>query len=107
MNYQQFVRSKQMRASNRTRLYSQYRQEQVQEKLSQLGIFSYMDMQYAPRDTTAACDTLDVTMQATFAKPLDAELELNVVTKSNDQTGPGASFVSLVTMYSEVVKAGT
>lgn len=51
-----------------------------------------MDMQYAPRDTTAACDTLDVTMQATFAKPLDAELELNVVTKSNDQTGPGASF---------------
>jgi len=75
-----------MRASNRTRLYSQYRQEQVQEKLSQLGIFSYMDMQYAPRDTTAACDTLDVTMQATFAKPLDAELELNVVTKSNDQT---------------------
>ncbi|MBX9049873.1 BamA/TamA family outer membrane protein [Bacteroides thetaiotaomicron] len=92
MNYQQFVRSKQMRASNRTRLYSQYRQEQVQEKLSQLGIFSYMDMQYAPRDTTAACDTLDVTMQATFAKPLDAELELNVVTKSNDQTGPGASF---------------
>ena len=92
MNYQQFVRSKQMRASNRTRLYSQYRQEQVQEKLSQLGIFSYLDMQYAPRDTTAACDTLDVTMQATFAKPLDAELELNVVTKSNDQTGPGASF---------------
>lgn len=60
-----------------------------------------------PRDTTAACDTLDVTMQATFAKPLDAELELNVVTKSNDQTGPGALSVSLVTMYSEVVKAGT
>ena len=71
---------------------SQYRQEQIQEKLSQLGIFSYMDIQYAPKDTTAVCDTLDITMQATFAKPLDAELELNVVTKSNDQTGPGASF---------------
>ena len=67
-----------MRASNRTRLYSQYRQEQIQEKLSQLGIFSYMDIQYAPKDTTAVCDTLDITMQATFAKPLDAELELNV-----------------------------
>ena len=86
------VRNAQMRASNRTRLYSQYRQEQVQEKLSQLGIFSYLDLQYAPKDTTAVCDTLNVTMQATFAKPLDAELELNVVTKSNDQTGPGASF---------------
>ena len=81
LNYQQFVRNAQMRASNRTRLYSQYRQEQVQEKLSQLGIFSYLDLQYAPKDTTAVCDTLNVTMQATFAKPLDAELELNVVTK--------------------------
>lgn len=91
-NYQAFVRSRQMRASNQTRLYSQHRQEQVQEKLSQLGIFSYMDVQYAPRDTTALCDTLDVALRATFAKPLDAELELNVVTKSNDQTGPGASF---------------
>ena len=67
-------------------------QEQIQQKISQLGIFSYFDLQYAPRDTIAVCDTLDVTMQATFAKPLDAELELNVVTKSNDQTGPGASF---------------
>jgi hypothetical protein len=56
---------------------------------SQLGIFSYLDLQYAPKDTTAVCDTLNVTMQATFAKPLDAELELNVVTKSNDQTVPG------------------
>lgn len=92
LNYQQFVRNAKMRASNRTRLYSQYRQEQVQEKLSQLGIFSYMDLQYAPKDTTALCDTLNVTLQATFAKPLDAEFELNVVTKSNDQTGPGASF---------------
>ena len=88
LNYQQFVRNAQMRASNRTRLYSQYRQEQVQEKLSQLGIFSYLDLQYAPKDTTAVCDTLNVTMRyCTFAKPLDAELELNVVTKSNDQTG--------------------
>lgn len=92
INYQQFVRNRQMRASNRTGLYSQYRQEKIQEKLSQLAIFSYLDMQYIPRDTSAVCDTLDVNMQATFAKPLDAELELNVVTKSNNQTGPGVAF---------------
>ncbi|MDR0891742.1 MAG: hypothetical protein LBN24_03925, partial [Mediterranea sp.] len=92
LNYQQFVPNAQMRRSNRTRLYSQHRQEQVQEKLGQLGIFGYMDMQYQPRDTTATCDTLDIKIQAAFAKPLDAELELNVVTKSNDQTGPGAAF---------------
>ena len=92
LNYQAFVRNRQMRTDNRTRLYSQYRQEQVQEKLNKLGIFSYLDMQYEPSNSSVDCDTLDMTMQATFAKPLDAELELNVVTKSNDQTGPGASF---------------
>lgn len=92
VNYQAYVRNAQMRASNRTRLYSQHRQEQIQEKLSLLGIFSYLDMQYAPRDTIVTCDTLDVTLRAAFAKPLDAELEFNVVTKSNDQAGPGASF---------------
>ncbi len=92
LNYQAYVKNDSLRNSQRSRLYSQYRQQRVQEKLAQLGIFRYMDMQYVPRDTTAACDTLDVTLQATFDKPLDAELELNVTTKSNDQTGPGASF---------------
>lgn len=92
LHYQAYVKNAQMRASNRTRLYSQHRQERIQERLSQLGLFSFFDLQYSPRDTTATCDTLDVKIQATFAKPLDAELELNVVTKSNDQTGPGASF---------------
>lgn len=92
LNYQQFVPNERMRKAYQTRLYSQHRQEQVQEKLSQLGIFSYMDIQYAPKDSLANCDTLGIKMQATFAKPLDAELELNVVSKSNDQIGPGASF---------------
>lgn len=92
INYQSYVKNAQMRASNRTRLYSQYRQERIQQKLSQLGIFSFMDLQYMPKDTTATCDTLNVSMQATLAKPLDAELELNVVSKSNNQIGPGASF---------------
>ena len=92
LNYQAYVKNDSLRNSQRSRLYSQYRQQRVQEKLAQLGIFRYMDMQYVPRDTTAACDTRDVSLQATFDKPLDAVLELNVTTKSNDQTGPGASF---------------
>lgn len=61
------------------------------------GNIQLLDLQYAPKDTTAVCDTLQVTMQATFA--VDAELELNVVTKSNDQTGPGASFGVTRTMF--------
>ena len=92
LNYQAYVKNDSLRKLQRSRLYSQYRQQRVQEKLAQLGLFRYMDIQYTPRDTTAACDTLDVNLQATFDKPLDAELELNVTTKSNDQTGPGASF---------------
>lgn len=92
MNYQAYVRNDSLRNSQRSRIYSQYRQQRVQEKLAQLGIFRYMDLQYTPKDTTATCDTLNVRLQATFDKPLDAELEVNVTTKSNDQTGPGASF---------------
>lgn len=92
LNYQSYVKNVQMRTFNRTRMYSQSRQERVQQKLSQLGLFSFLDLQYIPKDTTATCDTLNVSVQATLSKPLDAELELNVVTKSNDQTGPGASF---------------
>ena len=81
-----------MRASNRTRLYSQYRQEKIQEKLSQLGIFSYIDMQYIPRDSAIVSDTLDLHVQLAFSKPLDAEFEVNAMIKSNNQAGPGASF---------------
>lgn len=92
LNYQAYVRNDSLRNSQRSRVYSQYRQQRVQEKLAQTGIFRYLDLQYVPRDTTATCDTLDVRMQATFDKPLDAELDFNVTTKSNDQTGPGASF---------------
>lgn len=97
MNYQAFVRNDSLRNSMRSRLYSQYRQQRIQEKLSQLNIFRYLDLQYTPQDTLPTCDTLNVNLQATFDKPLDAEFDLNVTTKSNDQTGPGASFA--VTRY--------
>lgn len=92
LHYQAYVRNDSLRNSLQSRRYSQYRQQRIQERLSQLGIFRYLDLQYIPRDSTATNDTLDVRMQATFDKPLDAELEFNVTTKSNDQTGPGASF---------------
>lgn len=97
MNYQAFVHNDSLRNSLRSRLYSQYRQQRVQERLAQLNIFRYLDLQYIPKDTLASCDTLNVTMQATFDKPLDAQLDLNLTAKSNDQTGPGASFA--VTRY--------
>lgn len=74
------------------KLYSQTNQQNVQQRIAQTGIFSYMNLQYTPKDTLQNCDTLNVVLQAALAKPLDAELEFNVVTKSTSQTGPSASF---------------
>ena len=72
--------------------YSQRLQEQSQVALSRLGIFRYAEMQYAPRDTSHAQDTLDLRINTVYDLPLDGELELNVTAKSNDQVGPGAIF---------------
>ena len=73
-------------------LFSQDRQTFTQEAIARMGVFRYSEFRYAPQDTTSNCDTLNVNMYATFDKPYNAELEFNVTTKSNDQTGPGAIF---------------
>ena len=73
-------------------LYSQDRQSFSQEAIARMGIFKFSEFRYALKDTTAGCDTLDIQMHATFDKPYNAELELNVTNKSTDQTGPGAIF---------------
>ena len=50
----------------------------MQERLNNVGIFRYLEMQYTPRDTTFVCDTLDVNIHAALDKPYDAELDFNV-----------------------------
>ncbi len=74
-------------------MYSLHRQTRVQERLSNLGIFSAIEMQYVPKDSTFASDTLDVVTRLSLDKPYDAELDFNVIMKSNNQTGPGADFI--------------
>ena len=73
-------------------LFSQDRQTYTQEAIARMGVFRYSEFRYAPKDTTAGCDTLNVNMYATFDKPYNAELELNVTNKSTDYMGPGAIF---------------
>ena len=99
LNYQAYRQKRQVQDStgiSRRRsmqsLYSLYRQTRVQERLNNVGIFRYLEMQYTPRDTTFVCDTLDVNIRAMLDKPYDAELDFNVTMKSNNQTGPGAAF---------------
>lgn len=73
-------------------LYSQQAQQEAIMRLNRTGIFRYTEFQYTPRDTTQACDTLDLRVNAAFDLPLDGQLELNFTSKSNDQMGPGAEF---------------
>lgn len=81
--------SRQRSAEN---LYSLYRQTRVQERLANVGIFRYTEMQFNPRDTAFVSDTLDVNIRLALDKPYDAELDFNVKMKSNNQVGPGAAF---------------
>lgn len=99
LNYQGYRRKRQVQDSagiSRQRamqdLYSLYRQTRIQERLANVGIFRYVEMQYTPRDTALVSDTLDVNIYAALDKPYDAEFDFNVTMKSNDQTGPGAAF---------------
>ncbi|MDR2234351.1 MAG: BamA/TamA family outer membrane protein [Tannerella sp.] len=73
-------------------VYSQIRQTQSQSALNQLNTFRYIEMNYAPRDTSQLCDTLDVNVNATYDLPLNGELQLNFTANSNRRIGPGAVF---------------
>lgn len=99
LNYKGYRRKRQIQDSagiarqrSMENLYSLYRQTRVQERLANIGIFRYSEMQYVPRDTAFVSDTLDLRVIAALDKPYDAELDFNVTMKSNNQTGPGAAF---------------
>lgn len=73
-------------------LYRQRLSDLVQEKMSGLGIFSQVSLNYTPTDTTRTCDSLDVDIIAVLDKPYDAEFKATVTSKSNGLLGPGLSF---------------
>ena len=63
----------------------------TQSYLSRLGIFNYINIEAMP-DTAAAEPTLNIAIQCTYDKPLEAVLEANVASKSNSYLGPGLTF---------------
>lgn len=73
-------------------LYRKRMQERVQEKLAAMGIFSNVQMEYTPRDTTANCDSLDIDLIVVLDKPWDGEFEAKITNKSNSMLGPGLGF---------------
>jgi hypothetical protein len=73
-------------------LYSQAKQSQTQSALNHLSVFRYTDMQYEPQSQSRRCDTLNVTLNATYDLPLSGETEINFTAGSNRRIGPGAVF---------------
>lgn len=71
------------------RIFSVRDMNRTQTRLSRLGIFSSIELQPYPADTSAANPTLDLLIQCRYDRPMQATLEVNVSSKSNSYLGPG------------------
>lgn len=71
------------------RMYSYDAYQQTINTLTAKGLFSRVDLSFAPRDTSKTCDTLDITLNCVFDKPYDVYLEGNLVGKTTGRVGPG------------------
>lgn len=69
--------------------YSHDNYLQSANKITSSGLFSMVDFNFTPRDTTATCDTLDLTLNCVFDKPYDFYIETNVIGKTSNKLGPG------------------
>ena len=68
--------------------YSYDNYQQSVSKINAMGLFSMTDFLFTPRDTTAACDTLDLTLNCVFDKPWDFYVETVVNARTIGRVGP-------------------
>ena len=68
-------------------LYSQEKQQNAMQKLSQMNIFNNFRLNLVPHTDS---DLLDLDFTTQLDKPYDFTFELNVTSKSNNQVGPGS-----------------
>lgn len=76
------------------RMGQPYNEENVSRTISTLAgmnVFSNVQFTFTPRDTTDTCSVLDVRLDATMDKLVDAELAFSFTQKSNSQIGPDMS----------------
>lgn len=57
-------------------------------KINGSGRFSAVEFGFVPRDTTSACDTLDLNLTCVFNKPYDFYIETNFNGRTNGRMGP-------------------
>lgn len=69
-------------------LYSYDKYQESANKINGSGLFSAVEFGFVPRDTTAACDTLDLNLTCVFNKPYDFYVETNFNGRSNGRMGP-------------------
>ena len=69
-------------------LYSYDNYLESVSKINAMGLFSMTDFTFTPRDTTAVCDTLDLTLNCTFDKPWDFYVETNFNARTIGRMGP-------------------
>lgn len=73
------------------RLFNVRQMDRTQTRLSRMGIFSGIDINVLP-DTVDGRRYLDVMIVCTYARPMEASVEVNVSSKSNSYLGPGVTF---------------
>ena len=71
------------------RVFSVQQMNLTQTRLSRLGIFNNINIEVAPDTTDLSRRLLDVYIDCTFDRPLEASIEANVASKSNSYLGPG------------------
>ena len=76
------------------RFFSVRDMDRTQTRLARLGIFSNIQIQPVPADTSAQNPVMDVYITCRYDRPMEASIELNATSKSNSYLGPGliASF---------------
>ena len=73
---------------NRGELYNNAKYQESAEKMRTLGIFSMVDFQFVPRDSTETCDSLDVNVNCVFERPYDFYVETRATGSSVGRLGP-------------------
>lgn len=63
--------------------------DRTQTRLARLGIFSNIELQPVPADTSASNPLMDVYINCRYDRPMEVSLELNATSKSNSYIGPG------------------
>ena len=73
--------------------FDQSRVDATITNLNNMQVFSQVQFAFTPRDTTDTCSILDVRLDATMDKLIDAELDFNITQKSNSQVGPNLALM--------------